>query len=234
MFHQIKVTFYRLAHRLRPLFIYAFPFVLLANLLMIFFYAPEEKGQGLVQKIFYWHVSSAFCMYIGFLIAGFCSLMYLIKRSRKWDAYAYAGVSTGLVFCTMVLISGPIWAKPIWGAWWTWDPRLTTTFLIWLIFISVVFIRKFFNFDARGKVFSAVLCLLGVLDIPLIFFAVKLWRGVHPSVIGEENSMPFEMKLTLIFSNITLQYLFAILFYYQHKRNEVEERVMDRLYPMNG
>lgn len=186
--------------------------LLAADFYLIFQFAPEEATQGVVQKIFYFHVSCAFAMYLGFGLAGFFSLIYLFLREARYDDYAHAGASVGLVFCTMVLASGPVWAKPIWGTWWTWDPRLTTTLLIWLIFLACLMLRRFFAGDPREGVYAAVLTLFGMLDLPLIFLAVKLWRGIHPSVLGKENNMPTEMKITLIVSNITVLIFFLLIY----------------------
>lgn len=197
--------------------------LLFLSLALIFFYAPEERTQGMVQKIFYFHVSSAFAMYIGFILSGIFSLIYLWKRAIKWDQLGRAGVSVGLLFCTMVLLSGPIWAKPIWGAWWVWDPRLTTTLILWLIFFSIVLIRRFFDKDPRGAVFGSVLTLFGLLDIPLVFFSVHLWRGVHPAVLGEENNMPLEMKLTLIITNIAVLCFFGWLYWARYRIYHLED-----------
>lgn len=199
--------------------------LLLVDFYLIFVNAPEEKAQGLVQKIFYFHVSSAFMMYVGFGLGAIFAILFLWKRKPKWDAYSHAGVTIGLLFCTMVLISGPIWAKPVWGAWWSWDPRLTTTLLIWLIFFAYILLRQFYGNDPRGRVYAAVLTLFGVLDIPLIFFSVKLWRGIHPTVIGEEGNMPGEMKLALIFTNVVVLIFFALLFRIQSRVYLLEDKV---------
>lgn len=170
-------------------------------------------------------------MYAGFLLSGLFSFLYLIKRKADFDVYSEAGARVGLLFCTMVLLSGPIWAKPIWGAWWSWDPRLTTTLLIWLIFLSTLLLRKFYELDPKGKVFASVLTLFGLLDIPLIFFAVKLWRGIHPSVLGEESNMPSSMKLTLIVTNLTVMFFFGLLFVLESKilksKNHLEQLVLN-------
>lgn len=209
--------------RFIPILLFLF---LAVDFYLIFVNAPEEATQGLVQKIFYFHVSSAFAMYIGFLLAGLFAALYLWQRTLMWDLLSHAGVSVGLVFCTMVLVSGPIWAKPIWGTWWTWDPRLTTTFFLWLIFAASLMLRNYFGDNPRGKIFAAVFTLLGVLDIPLVFFAVKLWRGIHPAVLGKEGNMPGAMKLALIFSNVTVLVLFAVFYWvtYQLLRREEQAK----------
>jgi heme exporter protein C len=193
-------------------FIYYFALLFIfLSLGLIGYYAPVERTQEMVQKIFYFHVSSAFAMYFGFGLSGLAALIYLINKKEKWNQLSIAAASTGLLFCSMVLASGPIWAKPIWGTWWTWDPRLTTTLLIWLIFISVKLLREFFGNDPKGALYASILTLIGVLDIPLIFFSVKIWRGIHPTVLGEEGNMPSEMKLTLIISNIAILIFWAVL-----------------------
>lgn len=199
--------------------------LLLASLLLIFFYAPEEKTQGIVQKIFYFHVASAFAMYAGFGLAGFFALLYLGKRKISHDCLAHAGSTVGLVFCTMVLASGPLWAKPVWGTWWTWDPRLTTTLLIWLIFFSCFLLRRFFGNDPKGKIAAAILTLFGVVDIPLIFLSVKLWRGIHPSVLGRQESMPVEMRITLIVSLISILVFFFVLYFLCYQFYQLKEKV---------
>lgn len=206
-----------------------FPFILFALLIadfyLIFVFAPEEAHQGLAQKIFYFHVSSAFAMYLSFITAGIAALLYLWKRKPSFDSYSYAGVWTGLLFLSMVLISGPIWAKPIWGTWWTWDPRLTTTLLLMLIFVAYILLRRFFGSDERGALLGAIVTLFGVLDIPLIFFSVKLWRGIHPSVLGGESNMPWEMKLALIFTNIVVLILAGYIFWMRARVHQLERRL---------
>lgn len=183
--------------------------LLITDFYLIFLYAPIEKYQGLAQKIFYFHVSSAFSMYVCFLFSGIGAALYLWKKTSFFNAMAHAGASVGVLFCAMVLTSGPIWAKPIWGAFWTWDPRLTTTLILFLIFFAVLLLREFYGTDLRGRIYAAVLTLFGLLDIPLIILSVKLWRGVHPAVLGEKDNMPFEMKITLFFTLITV---FALMF----------------------
>ncbi|HSA60475.1 MAG TPA: cytochrome c biogenesis protein CcsA [bacterium] len=187
--------------------------LLTAAYYLIFVYSPEEVNQGLVQKLFYFHVSCAFAMYCGFSLAGLFALLYLIKRKSRFDRLSHAGASVGLLFCTMVLASGPVWAKPIWGTWWTWDPRLTTTLLIWLIFFACLLLRRFFEGDPRGPVYAAVVTLFGLLDLPLISLSVRLWRGVHPSVLGKKENMPVEMKITLLVTNLAVLLLFISVYW---------------------
>ena len=199
--------------------------MLLIDFYLIFIVAPEEAAQGLVQKIFYFHVSSAFAMYVCFLLAGLGAASYLWKKSIFFNALSHAGTSVGLVFCAMVLTSGPIWARPIWGAWWTWDPRLTTTLILFLAFFATLMLRHFYGTDPRGRTYAAVMTLFGVLDIPLIIFAVKLWRGIHPSVLGKENNMPLDMKQTLIFTILTVFSLMSSLLWLKTRQLIVQNKL---------
>ncbi len=180
--------------------------LIMIDLFLIIVYAPEEAVQGLSQKIFYFHVSSAFSMYIGFLTAGAGAVLYIWKRESRYNSLSQAGTSVGLLFCAMVLMSGPIWAKPIWGAWWTWDPRLTTTLILFLGFFAVRLLRDFYGIDPRGRLYASVFTLFCLLDIPLVIFAVKLWRGIHPAVLGNKDSMPTEMRITFSVTLITLMF----------------------------
>jgi len=202
----------------------SFVLIVLAAFFSIVF-APEEKGQGMVQKIFYFHVSSAFAMYAGFLLSGLFAVLYVWKRKNLWDVCSHAGAAVGLLFCSMVLVTGPIWAKPIWGAWWTWDPRLTTTLLIWLVFFATILLRRFYGMDERGKIYAAILTLFGILDIPLIVFAVKLWRGIHPAVLGKKDNMPWEMKTALFVTMFAILVLFSVIYWLYVRLLLVEDKM---------
>ena len=202
--------------------------LMMADLYLIFFVAPEEKMQGIVQKIFYFHVSSAFSMYFGFGLAGLGAFLYLFKRKKWMDHLSIAGGSVGLVFCSMVLVSGPLWARPIWGTYWTWDPRLTTTLILWLMFVAVSFLREFYGSKPRGSFFASILTLVAMLDMPLVFLAIKLWRGIHPQVLGEEESMPTSMLVTFIVSNITFIALFVQLVWLKLKALKLEDSILQK------
>lgn len=171
--------------------------LMLASAYCILFVAPPEATQGYVQKIFYIHISSALSMYVGFAVGTLGAVIYLWRRAAWADALAVAGIEVGVVFCTAVLITGPIWAHPVWGVWWTWDPRLTSTFFCWLIFVAYLLVRNALTDPERAHTVSAVLAIIGSFDIPIIHFAVQLWRGAHPSVRQNPNAMPVAMYVTL-------------------------------------
>ena len=149
----------------------------------IFFHAPVELRMGIVQKIFYFHVPSAYGMYVGLGTCGVASAVFLLKRKEGWDALAVAGAEVGLVFCAIVLATGPLWARKAWGVWWTWDPRLTTTLLAGMIFTAYVVLRSFGGAGEAERRFAAGLAIVGLFDLPIIHYAVQRWRGTHPTVI---------------------------------------------------
>jgi heme exporter protein C len=157
---------------------------MLAAIWCVFVYVPNERMQGAAQRIFYFHVNSAWAAYLGFFVAAGASAFYLWRGSAASDRLAIAAVEVGMLFCTMVLVTGPIWARPIWGTWWTWDPRLTMTVILWTIFAVYLILRSVGRDDPQIARYAAVLSLIGVLDIPLLHVSVRLWRGMHPSVIS--------------------------------------------------
>lgn len=178
---------------------------------LIAFYAPIELYQGAAQKIFYWHVPSAMVMMSFFLAGGILSAVYVAKHSERVDRLALSFIEVGLLFATIVLVTGPIWAKPIWGVWWTWEPRLTSTLLVWVIFVGYFMLRKNVENIEHARLYSAVLAIFGCLDLPIIFLAVRLWRGVHPQIIGREGSLPPSMSITLIASMVAVFNLAILL-----------------------
>lgn len=172
--------------------------MLIVTLWAAYSYAPVERTMGIAQKIFYFHVPSAWGMYIGFGLCGIGSIVYLVKRNDAWDALAVSGAEVGLLFSLAVLITGPLWARKAWGTFWTWDPRLTTTLLSMMIFLSYVVLRSVG--DAAGEAerrFASGLSLVGLTMLPIIHYSVKYWRGTHPTVITERGGgMTPEMTAT--------------------------------------
>ena len=145
--------------------------------------APTEQTMGDVQRIFYYHVPSAWTSFLCFFVNFLASIVYLIRRTRTSDALALATAEVGVVFCSVVLVTGPLWAKPVWGIWWTWDARLTTTLVLWLVYVSYLLLRRFAG-DNIGTL-AAVLAIFGFLDVPLVYMSIRWWRTQHPQpVIG--------------------------------------------------
>src|SRR5437016_11886709 len=146
--------------------------------------APTEQSMGEVQRIFYYHAPSAWTAFVLFTINFVASVVYLIRRSIKADIIALVTAEVGVVFCTVVLVTGPIWARPVWGIWWTWDLRLTLTLVLWLIYVSYLMLRRFSS-GSQTPVMAAVLAVFGALDVPLVYFSIWYFRTQHPSpVIG--------------------------------------------------
>ena len=172
--------------------------LVLATLYVALVVAPVELQMGIVQKIFYFHVPSAYAMYIGFITSAVGSALYLFKRDPKWDALGVAGAEVGTLFCLIVLVTGPLWARKAWGVWWTWDPRLTTTLLAGMIFMAYLALRSMGEAGEVEKRFAAGLALFGIIDLPLIHYSVQRWRGVHPTVItGKGGGLESEMYWAL-------------------------------------
>jgi heme exporter protein C len=159
----------------------------LAALWLVFVVVPTEREMGIVQRIFYFHVGSAWVAFLGFFTVAAASGVYLWNRSHAADRLAHAAAEVGVLFCTIVLITGPIWARPIWGVWWTWDPRLTMTVILWAIYASYLMLRAFGGEDDAVRRYAAVLGIVGVIDIPIIRVSVRLMHGIHPSVLAQRG-----------------------------------------------
>jgi heme exporter protein C len=156
---------------------------MVVTLYLIFMVVPTERDQGIVQRIFYVHVPSAWTAFVGFFVVCGASALFLWRGSADWDRVAKASAEVGMVFCTLVLLTGPMWARPIWGAWWTWDPRLTMTIILWTIYASYLVLRAYGSEEDQISRYAAVLGIVGAIDIPLIVVSVRLWRGIHPAVM---------------------------------------------------
>src|SRR5436305_7981486 len=161
--------------------------------------APTEQTMGDVQRIFYYHVPSAWTAFVLFLINFVASIIYLIRRSTKADILALVSAEVGVVFCTVVLVTGPIWARPVWGIWWAaGDIRLTTTLVLWVIYVSYLVLRRLSTSGQTPKI-AAVLAIFGALDVPLVYFSIWFFRTQHPSpVIGAGGSLDPRMGQVLL------------------------------------
>jgi heme exporter protein C len=183
-------------------------------LYLIFEYAPEEVTMGEVQRIFYIHVPSAWTAFLAYFIIFLASVRYLWKRSARADDYAQAAGEVGFVFCTCVLVTGPLWAKPVWGIWWTWDARLTSTFVLWLLFIAYLMVRSYVESPARASVLAAVVGIIGFVDVPIVYMSIRWWRTQHPQPViggGEGSGLEPAMRLTLLVAWGAFLCLFSFL-----------------------
>ena len=153
-------------------------------LYLVFLYAPTDRNLGLSQRIFYFHVSMAWVGFLAFFWVLVGSVGYLWKRSQRMDRLAYSSAEIGVVFTTLMLITGVLWAKPTWGVWWTWDPKLTTSLILWLIYVAYLMLRAYSPRGDQGARFAAILGIIGFIDVPIIYLSVVWWRTVHPNVVG--------------------------------------------------
>ncbi len=177
-----------------------------------FIYAPTEAIMGAVQRIFYFHVSAAWIAFFAFFITFLCSIVVLITNNYFYDDIAESSAEIGIIFCTIVLITGPIWAKPAWGKWWTWDPRLTTTLILWFIYIGYIMLRQFVEEEDKRAKFSAALGIIGFIDVPIVFLSIRWWRTIHPNVLQEGGGgLHPDMKTALIVCVIAFTLLYVSL-----------------------
>jgi len=188
--------------------------------------APTEQTMGNVQRIFYYHVPSALTAFVLFFVNLFASIVYLIRRNTKADIVALVAAEVGVVFCTVNLVTGSIWARPVWGIWWTWDLRLTLTLVLWLIYISYLVLRRFSS-SGQTPLLAAVLAVFGALDVPLVYFSIWFFRTQHPQpVIGGGGSIDPRMLHVLLINWLAFS-CFAALVCWSRYRLEVMRRDLD-------
>jgi heme exporter protein C len=180
----------------------------------IFFIAPREETMGQIQRIFYFHAGTGICAYLGLFVSFLASIGYLASRQPEWDWMAVATAEVGLAFNTVVLVTGPIWAKPVWGIWWTWDARLTLDFVLELLYIAYLLLRAMVVEPERRATVSAVFGIFAFLDVPLSYFSIRWWRTEHPQPViggGPGTGMAPMMWYVFLFSGIGLLALMAVL-----------------------
>ncbi len=169
--------------------------LIVAALVGAFIVAPTEVHMGETQRIFYFHVAAAWTAFLAFgLVCGW-SIAYLRTRNARWDTLAASAAEIGVVFTSTALLSGSIWGHTAWGTWWTWEPRLTSTALLWLIYVSYLLLREMVEGTERRAVFSAVFGIIGFVDVPIVFMSIRWWRSVHPAVVGSEG---FDMDAMML------------------------------------
>ena len=153
------------------------------SLVLIFFVAREAEDAmgGQLQRIFYFHVPAAWLAYLAFAIVFVSSIAYLRTAARGWDLLAHSAAELGVIFTTLVLVTGPIWARPVWGTWWPWDARLTSTLVLWLTYVGYLFLRNLVTEPDRVGRLAAVVGVVGFIDVPIVHFSVNWWRTLHPS-----------------------------------------------------
>lgn len=194
--------------------------------------APTERVMGEVQKVFYFHIGTAWTALLGFILAGILSVVYLITKNLKWDRFQVAAIEVSLVFFLITIALGPIWARPVWNTWWTWDPRLTTAAVTELIYVAYFMLRQGIDDPDRRARFGAVYALIGGLSAPITFFAIRLFRTIHPVVIAGTNpeadgtfSMTPTMLTAFFFALFAFSIIFIDLFWNRVRLGDLQEKV---------
>jgi heme exporter protein C len=197
----------RIANRLVP------PLLIVAALMYVrapfmIHAAPIESTMGIVQKIFYFHVPSAMMTFLAAFVCGLASAVYLFRRNRFADQVAVAAAELAVVFGLIVLVTGPLWARKAWGVWWAWDPRLTMTLVMWMIFIAYLLLRRFGG--PGSEMLAAAVGVFGTALVPFVYVSVNYWRTIHPST-NVVRTLPPEMAAPFAWSVFTFLFFFVAL-----------------------
>ena len=206
--------------------------LVLLSLYMNFIYAPREVIMGAVQRVFYYHVAAGWVGALAFLVTLIVSILYLATNNLRWDHVAVSSVEIGVVFTTMNIASGSIWARPIWNTWWTWDPRLTTASVMWLMYVAYLMLRQGLENPEQQRSFAAVYGIVAFVSVPLTFMAIRLWRTIHPVVIGSNDpaaegqfDMTTPMRNALLFSVFTFTVVYTTLLWHRIRTEGLATRV---------
>jgi heme exporter protein C len=197
---------------------------------MALFIAPDEATMHAVQRIFYFHVASWIAMYCAFTTVFVANVRYLLSHDRKWDALGVSAAEVGVICCTIGLTTGPLWAKPVWGIYWTWDARLTSTFILWMLYIAYLLLRGLLEDPEKKATLSAVFGIFASLDMPLVYVSNRLWRTQHPQPVilgGSGSGLNPVMGKTLLLSAIAIIGVMVLVLFDRYRlevlRNEYAE-----------
>ena len=205
--------------------------LMLVDIYLIFLVAPTDSVLGHVQRVFYFHVPIAIMSFLAFFVVFVSSILYLLDRSERWDGLAHAAAEVGVVFVTLALVTGVIWARPVWGVWWTWEPRLTTTLILWLIYVSYLMIRSYAPSRSQGALYAAVVGIVGFVDVPIVYYSVQWWRSIHPSAVvgplAQAGALQPIMLAVLLFSFLTFLVLFLYLLLERRALKDLEDELRE-------
>ncbi len=214
---------------------FAAAFVLMMSAIYtVFILAPEDVTMGIVQRIFYFHIALAWVPYLAFLIVCIASILYLTRRARKWDLLAANSAEIGVIFDTLVLITGPFWGRVAWGVYWTWEPRLTTSLIVWLLYIAYLLLRRSVGEQEKRARFAAVFGIVAFVSVPINFMAIRWWRTIHPIVIKasgmtlDHPNMIVAMVVSIIAFTVLYGLLLALRIAIDNSREELE-RLKDEI-----
>lgn len=209
-----------------PLF-WAITVLLPLNIFLIFHYAPLEKSMGIVQKVFYFHTASAWVGLLAFVVVFAASILYLWRREESMNHLALASAEIGTIFISGTLLTGPLWAYPIWNTWWTWDPRLTTTLVLWFMYVAYIALQGGGAAEARKRL-AAVYGIISFINVPLVFFSARWWRSIHPIIVSSEGiGLAPKMRVAMFFSLGIFSLLYLFLLQTRMKSLALQERVRE-------
>ncbi len=213
--------------------------LLIAALYMVWIYAPREAVMGDVQRVFYFHVAVGWVGMLAFLATAAAGVIYLLRGELRWDRLALSSVEIGVVFILVNIVTGSIWARAVWGTWWTWDPRLVTATIMELIYVAYLMLRQGIDDPNRRARFGAVYGIFGFISVPITFLSIRLLRTIHPVVFGGESTvdgsfnMEPEMLQAFMFSLLTFTFVFVTLLWHrfrlQTRTEQLEQRKMSAL-----
>jgi len=219
---------------IKSVFTFITTVIFLLTLWMIFWWMPIDISQGPVAKTVFIHVPLAWCSMLAIIAVATSSIVYLYKKNLFWDQIAQSTAEIGLIFGIVALGSGIIWAKPIWGVWWTGEAKLTTTLILILIYISYILFRSLYKNSFQMKKIAAIIAVIGAIDSPIIYFAANLWQEAHPvTVVGPladtESSFGTDYGITLLVSVIAFTLLFVLLTNLRYKTIKLENIFKEKI-----
>ncbi|HSB90363.1 MAG TPA: cytochrome c biogenesis protein CcsA [Anaerolineales bacterium] len=204
-------------------------------LYLVWFYAPREAVMGEVQRVFYFHVAAGWVGALAFIVAVVAGIAYLRRGDHRWDRVGLASVEIGIVFTLINILSGSIWARPVWNTWWTWDPRLVTATVMELVYIAYVMLRQGIEDPERRARYGAIYAIVGFISVPLTFLSIRIFRTIHPVVIGSGDptaqgafDMTPKMLTAFMFSLLTFTFVYATLLWHRLRLEALNERVERR------
>jgi len=201
-----------------------------AGLYLAIWYAPREAIMGEVQRVFYFHVAAGWVGALAFLVAALSGALFLIRRERRWDRVAMSSVEIGVVFTFINIVSGSIWARPIWNTWWTWDPRLVTATVMALVYLAYIMLRQSVDDPDRRARFAAVYSILGFISVPLTFLSIRIFRSIHPVVFGAGDALSSgmsspRMQVAFFFSLLTFSFIYGTLLWHRLRLQHLSEKL---------
>ncbi|MBI4295214.1 MAG: cytochrome c biogenesis protein CcsA [Chloroflexi bacterium] len=205
--------------------------LMVAALYLVFMWVPTALDTAgdpdIAQRIFYFHVPSAWVAFLSFFIVFVFSILYLVKKQARWDTVAYSAAEIGVLFTSIALVSGSIWARSAWGAWWVWDGRLTTTLVLWLIYMGYLMVRAYSQ-ATQARSFAAVVGIVGFIDVPIVFMAIQWWRTQHPEPVVRSGGLDPSMLYTLLVSlaAFTVFYVLLLRMRTTQRRMEAEAEML--------